>query len=369
MTGRMRSCGWGAVYASARTSCTWSSGAAMIRSRTSRGVVVAELHALEVEEREPAEAGELGGQPDVGDRVHRRGDDRELEADAAEVLREDDVGRVDRVRAGGERDVLEAVGRADRVHLRAEDPPVRQRLGHAVVLRAMSSLHVVTDSLLADDPAPILVITLRARSDRAPAGSNEAAPMAKGTARRRRAAAKGAAAEPVALPAKPKLKRKAYLDELAKLSVELSKLQEWIRARGLKVVIVFEGRDAAGKGGVDQDDHRGPQPARRRGRRPAGAVRTGAVAVVLPALRRAPARGRRDGPARPQLVQPRRRRARDGLRDRRGGPGVLSAPARSSSGCSCAPGSSSSSTGSRSATPSRSAGSRPASTTRRSAGS
>ncbi len=73
--------------------------------------------------------------------------------------------------------------------------------------------------------------------------------MAKGTARRTRAAAKGAAAEPVALPAKPKLKRKAYLDELAKLSVELSKLQEWIRARGLKVVIVFEGRDAAGKGG------------------------------------------------------------------------------------------------------------------------
>jgi polyphosphate kinase 2 len=73
--------------------------------------------------------------------------------------------------------------------------------------------------------------------------------MAKGTARRTKAAAKGAAAEPVALPAKPKLKRKAYLDELAKLGVELSKLQEWIRARGLKVVIVFEGRDAAGKGG------------------------------------------------------------------------------------------------------------------------
>jgi len=73
--------------------------------------------------------------------------------------------------------------------------------------------------------------------------------MAKGTARRTGAAAKGATAEPVALPAKPKLKRKAYLDELAKLGVELSKLQEWIRARGLKVVIVFEGRDAAGKGG------------------------------------------------------------------------------------------------------------------------
>ena len=75
--------------------------------------------------------------------------------------------------------------------------------------------------------------------------------MAKGTARRTKAAARaaGATAEPVSLPAKSKLKRKAYLDELARLSVELSKLQEWIRARGLKVVIVFEGRDAAGKGG------------------------------------------------------------------------------------------------------------------------
>ena len=50
------------------------------------------------------------------------------------VLGEDDVGRVDRVRAGGERDVLEPVGRADRVHLRAEDPPVRQRLGQRLVL-------------------------------------------------------------------------------------------------------------------------------------------------------------------------------------------------------------------------------------------
>jgi polyphosphate kinase len=41
-----------------------------------------------------------------------------------------------------------------------------------------------------------------------------------------------------------------YRRELARLEVELVKLQEWIRARGLKVVIVFEGRDAAGKGGA-----------------------------------------------------------------------------------------------------------------------
>jgi polyphosphate kinase len=41
-----------------------------------------------------------------------------------------------------------------------------------------------------------------------------------------------------------------YVDELAKLQLELVKLQEWVRMRGLRVVIIFEGRDAAGKGGV-----------------------------------------------------------------------------------------------------------------------
>jgi polyphosphate kinase 2 len=46
------------------------------------------------------------------------------------------------------------------------------------------------------------------------------------------------------------LKNRAYLNELARLQVELVKLQEWIRAKGLKVVVIFEGRDAAGKGGA-----------------------------------------------------------------------------------------------------------------------
>jgi polyphosphate kinase 2 len=46
------------------------------------------------------------------------------------------------------------------------------------------------------------------------------------------------------------LSGKDYRRELAALQVELSKLQEWIRARGLKVVVIFEGRDAAGKGGA-----------------------------------------------------------------------------------------------------------------------
>jgi len=44
--------------------------------------------------------------------------------------------------------------------------------------------------------------------------------------------------------------KKGYLDELDRLTIELVKLQEWVKAKGLKVVVLFEGRDAAGKGGV-----------------------------------------------------------------------------------------------------------------------
>jgi polyphosphate kinase 2 len=47
-----------------------------------------------------------------------------------------------------------------------------------------------------------------------------------------------------------KLKRKKYEKELARLQGELVRLQEWIVSEGLKVCVVFEGRDTAGKGGV-----------------------------------------------------------------------------------------------------------------------
>ena len=47
-----------------------------------------------------------------------------------------------------------------------------------------------------------------------------------------------------------KLKNKTYLQEMEKLQLELVHLQEWVKKEGLRVVIVFEGRDAAGKGGV-----------------------------------------------------------------------------------------------------------------------
>ena len=46
------------------------------------------------------------------------------------------------------------------------------------------------------------------------------------------------------------LSNKVYLRELSTLQIELVKLQEWIRHQGLKVMIIFEGRDAAGKGGA-----------------------------------------------------------------------------------------------------------------------
>jgi len=46
------------------------------------------------------------------------------------------------------------------------------------------------------------------------------------------------------------VEKKVYENELVKLQIELVKLHEWIKQKGLKVVVIFEGRDAAGKGGV-----------------------------------------------------------------------------------------------------------------------
>jgi len=47
-----------------------------------------------------------------------------------------------------------------------------------------------------------------------------------------------------------KLKRKAYEKELRRLQTELCRVQDWVKATGQRIVIVFEGRDAAGKGGT-----------------------------------------------------------------------------------------------------------------------
>jgi polyphosphate kinase len=58
------------------------------------------------------------------------------------------------------------------------------------------------------------------------------------------------AQEREAPPALPPLSKRFYESELKRLQVELVKLQYWVKNRGLKVVLIFEGRDAAGKGGM-----------------------------------------------------------------------------------------------------------------------
>ena len=47
-----------------------------------------------------------------------------------------------------------------------------------------------------------------------------------------------------------KIKRKVYEKELHKLQVELCRLQDWVKETGARIIILFEGRDAAGKGGT-----------------------------------------------------------------------------------------------------------------------
>jgi len=49
---------------------------------------------------------------------------------------------------------------------------------------------------------------------------------------------------------KPKLKRKEYERALKKLQAELCKMQAWVKQEGLRAIVIFEGRDAAGKGGT-----------------------------------------------------------------------------------------------------------------------
>ena len=61
---------------------------------------------------------------------------------------------------------------------------------------------------------------------------------------------KEVSSEPDAKKSASRIKTKVYESELAKLQIELVKLQEWIKHKDLKVVVLFEGRDAAGKGGT-----------------------------------------------------------------------------------------------------------------------
>ncbi len=72
----------------------------------------------------------------------------------------------------------------------------------------------------------------------------------KGKAEEKPAEAKAAPKEALPGAKKKALSNAVYERELRKLQIELVKLQLWIKERGLKVVVIFEGRDAAGKGGT-----------------------------------------------------------------------------------------------------------------------
>ena len=78
----------------------------------------------------------------------------------------------------------------------------------------------------------------------------KAAPKAKKSVKAPKAAVVKVADKAAAPANKEKLSRKEYDRELEKLHVELVKLQQWVQLKGLKVCVVFEGRDGAGKGGT-----------------------------------------------------------------------------------------------------------------------
>ena len=130
----------------------------------------------------------------------------------------------------------------------------------------------------------------------------------KTTASKTKTSARAAEAAPAAA-----VKRKDYDKQMARLHAELVKLQEWVVAKGLKVCIVFEGRDGAGKGGTIKAITERVSPRVFR-----------VIALPTPTEREkgqmffqrympAPASQGRGRDLRSQLVQPRRRRARDGL--------------------------------------------------------
>ena len=89
-----------------------------------------------------------------------------------------------------------------------------------------------------------------------------------------------------------KISDEAYEAEVFRLQTELVKLQEWTRHTGARIVVIFEGRDAAGKGGTIKriTEYLSPRIARIAALPDADGAR--ARPVVLPALHRPPARRR-----------------------------------------------------------------------------
>ena len=103
------------------------------------------------------------------------------------------------------------------------------------------------------------------------------------------------------------------MKELRKLQVELCHLQEWVKAKGLRVIIIFEGRDAAGKGGtIKALTERVSPRIFRVVALPAPSDREKGQLYMQRYIAAFSDQGR-DRNIRPQLVQPRRRRVRAGL--------------------------------------------------------
>ena len=103
------------------------------------------------------------------------------------------------------------------------------------------------------------------------------------------------------------MKRKEYEKELRKLQTELCRLQDWVKDKGLRVIVVFEGRDAAGKGGTIKAITERVSPRVFRVVALAGPLRSRKIANVFAALHGPFPGCRRSRDLRPQLVQPRRR--------------------------------------------------------------
>ena len=113
------------------------------------------------------------------------------------------------------------------------------------------------------------------------------------------------------------MKRKKYEKELTRLQAKLCVLQDWVKEKGLARHRRLRRPRRRGKGRDDQGHHGAHEPARLPSRRAARAVRPREVADVRAAVYAALSRRRRDRHLRPELVQPGRRRARDGLLHRR----------------------------------------------------
>ena len=114
------------------------------------------------------------------------------------------------------------------------------------------------------------------------------------------------------------------------LQIQLARMQADMRATGKKLVVVFEGRDAAGKGGTIKVVRENLNPRYATVVALSKPIRARGRAMVFPALRRLAPRGGRDRAVRPQLVQPRHRRTCLRLLHRRRSASSSSASCRSS---------------------------------------